>query len=133
MADTGAQNYYAINTNTLEAGIQLYVQPVIDELTAVSGSYTGAHTDVANAHATTAAGWFGGEGNGDVRAASGSFLNEAEWQLERLATEQGQVLASLQEYVAFLRAHMQWATETDQKFASNFKSIHSELDDGRGR
>lgn len=131
MANTGAQGFYAIDTNSLEAGIQLYVKPVIDDLAAVSGSYTGAHADVANAHATTAAGWFGGEGNGDVRAASSSFLNEAEWQLQRLAAEQGELLTSLQEYVAFLRAHMQWATETDQKFASNFQSIHKDLDEGR--
>jgi hypothetical protein len=133
MAETGQQDFYAINTNTLEAGIQLYVQPVIDEMTAVNGSYTGAHTDVAAAHANQTPGWFAGAADGDVHAASSSFLNEAEWQLQRLASEQTQLLGSLQEYVAFLRAHMQWATDTDQKFASNFQSIHSELDDGRGK
>ncbi|MGH3758980.1 hypothetical protein [Actinophytocola sp.] len=31
------------------------------------------------------AGWFGGEGNGEVRPASSSFLNEVTWQLQRLA------------------------------------------------
>lgn len=130
MTEPGPPPDYALNPDTLETGIALYLDPLIADLGVVRDSYASAHAEIATAHATEAPGWFGGEGNGDVRAASSSFLNEVEWQLQRVAGEQTELVASLQEYAAFLRAHIQWARETDQKHADNFHAIHRELLDG---
>jgi hypothetical protein len=49
-----------------------------------------------------------------------------------LAGDQAESLASLQEYMAFLRAHIQWATQTEQKIVNSFRAIERDLL-GRGQ
>lgn len=127
MPEPGPQPDYALNPGALEVGIKKYLEPAIKDLVEVSDSYTAAHTEVVTAHDTEAVGWFGGDGNGEVRTASSSFLNEAAWQLQQLAGDQAELLASLQEYMAFLRAHIQWATQTEQKIANSFRAIERDL------
>ncbi|MDQ3790447.1 MAG: hypothetical protein M3422_24825 [Actinomycetota bacterium] len=130
MTEPGPQPDYALNPGTFEKGIDRYLEPVVRDLAAVSDSYSSAHVDVAAAHANETPGWFGGEGNGEIRSATSSFLNEAAWQLQQLAGDQAELLGSLREYEAFLRAHIKWARETDEKHAENFRAIHRELLEG---
>jgi hypothetical protein len=132
MPEPGPQPDYAINPGALDSGIKTYLEPVVKDLAEVSASYASAHTEVATAHDNETVGWFGGEGNGEVRTATSSFLNEAAWQLQQLAGDQAELLASLREYEAFLRAHIQWATQTEQKIANSFQAIERDFF-GRGR
>lgn len=130
MTEPGPPPDYALSPETLEDGIDAYLAPVIRDLVPVNDGYSSAHADVAAAHANEAPGWFGGEGNGEIRSATSSFLNEVAWQLQQLAGDQTELLGSLREYEAFLRSHITWARETDEKHAENFRAIHRELLDG---
>ena len=127
MPEPGQEPDYALIPDALDKGIDKYLTPVIDDLAVISDGYTGAHGDVSSAHADEAVGWFGGEGNGEIRAATSSFLNEATWQLQQLAGEQAELLASLREYEAFLRSHIQWATQNEEKIANRFRAIERDL------
>lgn len=68
---------------------------------------------MATAHDTYGAGWFGGEGDGDVRSASSSFLNEMEYQLRWLAADYADLAQSLADYQTFLLEYAAQARETD--------------------
>lgn len=128
-----SQGVYAINPDAMEDGIKRWLTPVVDELKRISGGFTQAHAEVKAAHDNWgAAGWFGGEGNNEVRWATSSFLNETEWQLRRLAEEQAQLAASLEEYRAMLLEHIKGARAMDNQNAERFCAIERELDEMRG-
>ncbi|MGH3880646.1 MAG: hypothetical protein ACRDSK_26775 [Actinophytocola sp.] len=63
-----------------------------------------------------------------MRAATGSFLDEVARQVELLATDQGELAASLTGYRAKLQKHMKWARDNDEKHADGFRQMHRELD-----
>jgi hypothetical protein len=123
---------YAINPDGMTQAIDWYLSPVIKDLGERSGTYANAHDAAATAHDSEAAGWFGGAGNGEVKLASSSFLNAAEWQLRQLVQDQAELVSSLQEYRTMLQGHINWARETDQKAADRFRAIDSHMD-GLGR
>jgi hypothetical protein len=127
----GPNGVYALNPEHMKRGIELYLDPVIRDVEQLSASYTQAHDEVVAAHSTQAAGWFGGEGNGEVRPATSSFLNEMEWQLRQLAEDQRQLAASLQEYRNALQKHIQGAVAWDSENAERFHAIQRDLEAGR--
>lgn len=131
MPEPGQEPDYALTPSVLDSNIEVYLKPVIADLGEVSASYSSAHAEVAAAHDNQSVGWFGGDGNGEVRTASSSFLNEASWQLQQLAGEQAELLASLQEYEAFLRSHTQWAAQNEEKIASRFRAIERDFLGGK--
>lgn len=42
--------------------------------------------------------------------------------MRQLAADQEELLASLREYAAFLRSHIQWAEHTENKIADSFRA-----------
>src|SRR4051812_23622862 len=106
---------YSIDSKALEDGIRRFLEPVIKGLRESRDSFAAAHGQVKAGHDGSAPGWVGGEGNGEVRAASSSFLNEVAWQLEQLKTDQADLVASLEEYEAALRGHIDWIRNTENR------------------
>ena len=119
---------YALDSGHMEEAIARYLTPVIEELGALGREYSSGHAEVAGARASETPGWFGGEGSGVVRAATGSFLDEVGRQVELLAADQGALTQSLTGYRAKLQKHMKWAGDNDEKYAEGFRQIHRELD-----
>jgi hypothetical protein len=126
---TAAQPDFALNPESLVEAIETYLTPVVIRLGEISPGYTTAHTEVATAHDTEAAGWFGGEGDGDVRSASSSFFNEVEYQLRWLAADYTDLAESLADYQTFLLEYAAQAREIDNNNAQRFHAIASQLDD----
>jgi hypothetical protein len=124
----GREPDFALDPDLLEDGIKWFLDPVIHALTKLERDYATAHAEVAAAHASETPGWFGGEGNGEVRSASSSFLNEVAWQLQQLSDDQTELLASLRDYRAVLASHATWAKETDERAAERFRAIERDLD-----
>lgn len=120
---------YAVDPETMKTAIDWYLVPVIAELEKMSGGFTAAHGEIKTAHDTEAAGWFGGAGSGDVRMASSSFLNAAEWQLRRLVEDQAELVKSLQEYQLVLNDVIVQAQKTDQVVADRFRAIDRGLEE----
>ncbi|MBP2321528.1 hypothetical protein JOF56_001913 [Kibdelosporangium banguiense] len=83
---------YAVDPTTMREAVRWYLTPVITDLETMSGGFTAAHGEVKAAHDTEAPGWFGGVGSGDIRLASSSFLNAAEWQLRQLTQDQTELV-----------------------------------------
>ncbi|OLF19544.1 hypothetical protein [Actinophytocola xanthii] len=129
---SGREPDYALEPRALENGIGWFLDPVIEGLRGIDGLYAAARDEVVAAHASERPGWFGGEGTGEVRAASSSFLNEVAWQLQLLAGDQSELLASLRDYRSVLIGHIAWARETDGRAAERFRAIERDLDE-RGR
>lgn len=127
-----SQGVYAINGPAMEDGIRRWLTPVVDDLKRISGGYTQSHADVAAAHDSEAAGWFGEQGNVEVRWASSSFLNATEWQLRQLTDDAAQLAASLEEYRAMLLEHINAARAMDERNAERFRAIEGELGEGPG-
>jgi hypothetical protein len=123
---------YSIDPEGLEDGIRRFLEPVIKGLRESRDSFAAAHGQVKAGHAGSSPGWLGGEGNGEVRPASSSFLNEVTWQLEQLSGEQADLVSSLEEFEAALRGHIDWIRHTEDKITNRFLAIHRELDE-RGR
>ena len=119
---------YALDADHMGEAIARFLTPVIEELGALGGVYSAAHGEVAGASASQTPGWFGGEGSGVVRAASGSFLDEVARQVELLAADQAALSTSLTGYRAKLQKHMTWARDNDEKHAEGFRQIHRELE-----
>jgi hypothetical protein len=90
--------------------------------------YAAAHSEVKAAHDCEAPGWFGGEGNGRVKPATSSFLDEVGVQLEQLVADQSALASSLANYRAFLLDHADWARTTDRLQADRFQQIQRELE-----
>jgi hypothetical protein len=126
--DAGPDPDYALDPDRLEVAIEWFLTPLINDLARLAKSYAAAHVEVGDAHASEMPGWFGGEGNGEVRSASSSFLNEVTWQVQQLADDQTQLLASLRDYRSMLVRHIAWARETDERVAERFRAIERDLD-----
>jgi hypothetical protein len=120
---------YAVDPKTMKDAMNWYLTPVIDELNRISTGFAAAHNEVKTAHDTEAAGWFGGVGNGDIRMASSSFLNAAEWQLRQLTQDQAELAKSLDEYHAVLEDVIARAQKTDQAVADRFVAIDRNLEE----
>jgi hypothetical protein len=120
---------YAVDPVTMRQAIEWYLVPVITEIEAMSSGFTAAHSEVKTAHGTEAAGWFGGVGNGELRMASSSFLNAAEWQLRQLTHDQAELAKSLQEYQMVLNDVITQAEQTDQRVADRFRAIDHNLEE----
>lgn len=119
---------YMISTPHMAEGIEVYLDPVVRDVQRVAGTYRAAHDQAKAAHDQQTPGWFGGEGNGHVRPAISSFLNEVVYQVGELAGDQEQLAASLQNYRDMLAAHIDQAVRTDLANADRFHAIHRELD-----
>lgn len=102
---------------------------MVDDLGELRRSYSDAHAEVKSAHGSEALGWFGGEGHGQVKAATSSFLNEVGYQLEQLVADQSGLAWSLAGYRKFLQDHIAWARQHDQPQADRFLAIQRELDE----
>ncbi|UVS77511.1 hypothetical protein [Actinokineospora sp. UTMC 2448] len=122
---------YSINPDQMEDAIKSWLDPVVERLSVNSKAYTEAHAQVTAGHRSMGGGWCGGQGNGDLLAASGSFLNEVEWQLGRLSDEQAELAIALREYADLLRKHIAWARKTDADAAESFLAIGRTMD-GQG-
>ncbi|MCE7004112.1 hypothetical protein LWC34_14900 [Kibdelosporangium philippinense] len=131
MSTPGAGRHpdFAINPDELTLKINKFLRPVIEQLEKLTGRYDQAHGDVTAAHASQAGGWFGGVGNGEIQAASSSFLNAMEWQLRQVAHDQESLTASLRDYESSLHQIIAQAKQTDQAIADRFRSIESQLDE----
>jgi hypothetical protein len=125
--ETGQQPDYALEPDHMTKAIEWYLTPVIERLSQITGGFTAAHAEVKTAHDQETAGWFAGVGNGDVRMASSSFLNAAEWQLRQLMQDQNELSQSLQDYRAMLQEHVKLAGQRDQKIADRFTAIDRQL------
>lgn len=128
MQEEDPSKVYAIHPDAMSRGIEWFLDPVIKRLVEIARGFTSAHAEVDAAHESEATGWFGGEGNGEVKWKSSSFLNACEWQLRQLSVEQAELVRSLEEYRAMLQGHIAWARETDEKNADNFRAIGRQLD-----
>lgn len=131
-SDSGQEKVFAIDPDAMEQAIGWWLTPVVDHLKQISGGDTQAHAEVAAAHDTQADGWFGGEGNNEVRWATSSFLNETEWQLRQLADEGAQLASSLEEYRDILLGHIKWARQMDKQNAERFRAIERDMTENRG-
>lgn len=129
--DDDPTKVYAISPDYMSRMIDLYLTPVVDELGELHRSYSDAHAEVKGAHASEALGWFGGEGHGEVKAATSSFLNEVGYQLEQLVADQNALASSLAGYRKFLQDHITWARQNDQLHADRFTALQRELDEFR--
>jgi hypothetical protein len=118
---------YKLAPDHMERGIQWYLDPVIAQLAALGTEYGTAHGEVAQALDSQAPGWFGGEGNGTVRAATTQFFAEVAEQLALLTADQNALHASLQDYRNRLQGHIDWARQHEQQCAARFTSLQSEL------
>ena len=127
--DNDPTRVYAISPDYMERMIDWYLTPVIDKLGQLGTGFAEAHGEVKSAHDNQTPGWFGGEGHGDVKAATSSFLNEVGHQLEQLVGDQRALASSLTEYRTKLRNHITWARDTDNQQADNFRSIERHLDE----
>lgn len=127
----GPNGVYALNPDHMKQGIDWYLTPVITELKEISAAFAQAHDEMATAHSSQAAGWFGREGNGEVRPATSSFLNEMEWQLRQLSEDQANLAGSLEEYKTALLNHIQEAVAWDGQNAERFRAIQRDLEAGR--
>jgi hypothetical protein len=123
---------YSIDPEGLKDAIHLFLDPVITGLRDSRDSFTSAHGQVKSAHDASTPGWFGGEGNGEVRAACGSFLNEVTWQLEQLKDDQAGLVGSLEDFKASILGHIDWIRNTEDRITNRFLAIHRQLDE-RGR
>jgi hypothetical protein len=128
-SDTGQNRVYAVNPEQMSEGITWYLKPIVDKLEEISATFNTAHDEVSAAHDNETAGWFGETGNGDVKMASSSFLNEVEWQLRQLKDDQAQLAKSLHDYQDMLAEHLAYVQDTDQKIAANFRAIDKQLDE----
>lgn len=122
---------YKLSPEHMTESIEIYLDPVIQDLQRLAVTYRAAHDEVKAAHDQEAPGWFGGEGNGHVRPAISSFLNEVTYQVGELVADQDELVASVQNYRALLQAHIDEAVRTDLAHADRFTAIHRELDDKR--
>ncbi|MFI7677081.1 hypothetical protein [Actinophytocola sp. NPDC049390] len=127
-AEMDPTKVYMISTPHMAEGIELYLDPVVRDVQRVAGTYRAAHDQAKAAHDQQTPGWFGGEGNGHVRPAISTFLNEVVYQVGELAGDQEQLAASLQNYREALVAHIDKAVRTDLTNADRFLAIHRELD-----
>lgn len=118
---------YKLSPDHMELSMRWYLDPVIRQLASLQKEYGAAHTEVTQARDSEAPGWFGGEGNGSVRPATTAFLDQVVAQLGALATDQGSLAASLQEYRNALQGHIDWAREHEQECADRFTSLQREL------
>ncbi|GAB3442510.1 hypothetical protein [Actinophytocola sediminis] len=126
--DDDPTKVYKISPGYMEQMIEWYLTPVINKLGELRDGYTEAGAEVRAAHGNETPGWFGGEGNGEVKAASSSFLSEVSSQLEQLVADQSGLASSLTEYRAFLLNHADWARKQDQLHADRFAAIQRELE-----
>ncbi|HEX6353852.1 hypothetical protein [Actinophytocola sp.] len=122
---------YKLSPEHMEESIELYLDPVIQELRRIAGIYRAAHDQARAAHVEETPGWFGGEGNGHVKPAISSFLNEVTFQVSELVGDQDELVASLQNYRDMLQAHINQAVQNDLAHADQFIAIHRELDEKR--
>lgn len=134
----GAQEHdpdkvYMLSPDHMEEAIEIYLDPVVQELGRVAGTYRAAHDEAKAAHDQETPGWFGGEGNGHVRPAISSFLNQVTYEVSLLVADQDQLVASLQNYRAALQAHIDGARRTDLANAEVFDAIHRDLNENWGR
>ncbi len=119
---------YELSPTHMAEGIEIYLDPVVRDVQRVAGTYRAAYDQAKAAHDQETPGWFGGEGNGHVRPAISSFLNEVVYQVGELVGDQEQLAASLQNYRDVLMAHIDKAVRTDLANADRFLAIHRELD-----
>jgi hypothetical protein len=122
---------YTLSPEHMMQGIEIYLDPVVRDVQRIAGTYRAAHDEVSAAHSQEAPGWFGGEGNGHVRPAISSFLNEVVYQVSELVVDQDQLAASVQNYRQTLQAHIDQAVQTDLMHANRFTAILRELDEKR--
>jgi hypothetical protein len=120
---------YAVDPVAMSQAIKWYLSPVIENIKQISTGFAAAHAEVKVAHDAESPGWFGGVGNGDIRMASSSFLNAAEWQLRQLTQDQAELAASLEEYQAVLYDVIERAQQTDQAVADRFRAIDRNLEE----
>lgn len=120
---------YALNPDHMEQSIQQFLTPVIDKLANIGSGYVAAQGEVEAAYGSETPGWFGGEGNGEVKLACGAFLGEVKDQLAALVADQNELTTSLQDYRTMLLQHIQWARETDEQRAQDFRAIERQLDE----
>lgn len=120
---------YAVSTKDMPLAVEWYLDPVIERMKKIQTGFASAQGEVEQAHTSTAPGWFGGHGfSGALPSASSSFFNELKWQIELLATEEADLVASLQEYRQTLQAHLKWADDTENAITQNFVRIARDLD-----
>ncbi|ONI79738.1 hypothetical protein ALI144C_23585 [Actinosynnema sp. ALI-1.44] len=127
--EAGRQADFALDPVSMAKAIEWYVTPVVHELTAIAEGYAHAHGEIAAAHASHAAGWFGGVGNNIVQDASGSFLNEVEYQLRWLKQDQTDLVESMAEYKGVLLDVIARSQQNEQRIATRFQSIENQLED----
>lgn len=128
--DSGTpQPDYAVKPEDIEDGVERFLDPVIRGLHVSRDSFTTASGDVKAAHDASTSGWFGGEGNGEVRPACSSFLNDVAWHLESLSRDQDELVGSLEEYKSMLLGHVDWIRNTEERITNRFLAIHRELDE----
>jgi hypothetical protein len=120
---------YAIQPKDVEDGIRRFLAPVISGLQNSRDSFAAAHSEVEAGRGDQGSGWFGGEGNGEVRAASNAFLEAVATQLAPLSDEQAELVTSLEEYEAGLRGHIDWIRTTEDRIANRFLAIERDLDE----
>ncbi|MGH3877266.1 MAG: hypothetical protein ACRDSK_09560 [Actinophytocola sp.] len=120
---------YAIQPKDVEDGIRRFLAPVISGLHTSRDSFAAAHGEVEAGRGDPGSGWVGGEGNGDVRAASAAFLDVVAAQLGPLSDEQAEMVTSLEEYEAGLRGHIDWIRTTEDRIANRFLEIERDLDE----
>jgi hypothetical protein len=129
----GREPDYAIDPADMEKGITEYLDPVIEQLRAVSTGHTEAAAELEQGH-SGAAGWVGGGSDmADIRVASSSFFNSIVWRAEDLAAETTEITRSLEEYREVLRAHKQLAVENDNLVADRFNQILADLEERSSR
>lgn len=119
---------YGVDPGGMKQSIEWYLDPVIKRVRTIDSGFSGAHEEISQAFQSQAQGWFSGEGNGTVRAACGSFLNETEWQLRQLVMEHTELAESLEEYRTALQTHIQGAKNRETAFANRFLAIERELE-----
>jgi hypothetical protein len=127
--DNGPQPDFALDPESLQKGVRDFLAPIVKKLAEISPGFTAAHAEVATAHDTEAAGWFGGEGDGDVRSASSSFFNQMEYHLRWLAADYAELAQSLADYETFLLEYAAGVRVTDNENAQRFHGIMSQLDE----
>jgi len=117
---------YAINTGSMENGIKLWFDPVVDRLNTINSSFAAGQASAAHGQ-SMAAGWVAGQGHGDVRDAASSFFSQVVTSLEFLRMDQGQVISSLGTYKDMMLKHIAWAERTDSEHAQNFTNIANNM------
>lgn len=126
--ETDPAQYYRLTPTHMEEGIRVFLSPVVGRLTALGAGFAESRDAIKAAHDNQTPGWFGGEGSGEVKPATSSFLNEVTYQLDQLVADQNSLTESLTQYREFLLGHIDWARETEVKHTERFTAIARDLD-----